>query len=291
MIDETTTLLFVPADRPDRFEKACRSGADAIIIDLEDALAASQKDAARATLRRELPTLDSQKVLVGVRVNSAATTYLPQDAALLAELADHVDFVVLPEVQGTEDLQFFEKHLNGGKDNLPVLALIESSRGLINALEIAEYPAVRRLALGAADLSHEWQIEPTGAGEEFDHARQHLVIASRAAGLNGPIDTPHMNVQDRDGLAARMEPVVQLGMKGKLCIHPSQVDTIQKGFLVTDEEYYRLKELINIFEEAEGKGNASIKLEDGSFIDYPVYRRALRHVASYEQFRSSESSR
>ncbi|TLP72874.1 HpcH/HpaI aldolase/citrate lyase family protein [Nesterenkonia sphaerica] len=284
MIDETATLLFVPADRPDRFEKACMSGADAIIIDLEDALAASQKDAARARLRRELPNLNPRDVLVGVRVNSAATEHLPEDGAFLADLADHIDFVVLPEVQGIEDLQLLEQHVDGVMARLPVVALIESSRGIVNALAIAEYPAVRRLALGAADLSHEWQIEPTGGGEEFDYVRQQLVIASRAAGLNGPIDTPHMNVQDSEGLSARMGPIVQLGMKGKLCIHPSQVEIARKGFLVTEEEFHRLRELISVFEDAEGQGNASIKLSDGSFIDYPVYRRAVRHVEAYERF-------
>lgn len=282
MIDEITTPLFVPADRPERFEKALRSGADAIIIDLEDALAASEKETARDTLRREVPKLSTENVLVGVRTNSAATEYLPKDAALLAELIDHLDFVVLPEVQGVEDLKVLERLMNAG--DLPVFALIESSRGLLNAVEIAAYPTVRRLALGAADLSQEWQIEPTTAGLEFDYARQHLVVASRAAGLNGPVDTPHMNVQDKEGLLSRMDPIVQLGMKGKLCIHPSQVDTVRNGFLISQEEYSRLKQLIRTFEESEGSGNASIKLADGSFIDYPVYRRALQHVENYDRF-------
>lgn len=96
-----------------------------------------------------------------------------------------------------------------------------------------------------------------------------------------------MNVQDGEGLSARMAPIVQLGMKGKLCIHPSQVDAVQKGFLITKEERSRLSELIRIFEEAEAQGNASIKLEDGSFIDYPVYHRAVRHVANYDKFHRS----
>lgn len=284
MIDKITAPLFVPATRPERFEKACQSGTDAIIIDLEDAVAASEKQAARETLRRELPTLVSGSVLVGVRTNSTATEYFPDDAALLADLTEFVDYIVLPEVHGTNDLKFLQQRLNLSDDPLPVLALIESSTGLINAPSIAEFPTVRRLALGAADLSNEWEVEPSPSGAEFDHARQQLVISSRAAGLNGPLDTPHMNVRDTGGLAARMEPVMQLGMKGKLCIHPSQVDTVRQAFLVSPEEYSRLTELMRVFKEAESAGNASIQLEDGSFIDYPVYWRALKHVEAYEQF-------
>ena len=284
MIDEITTPLFVPANRPERFEKACQSGADAIIIDLEDAVAGSEKQAAREALRRELPTLVSGSVLVGVRTNSTATEYFPDDTALLAELIECVDYMVLPEVHSTADLEILQQHLNLSDDPLPVVALIESSRGLINAANIAEFPTVRRLALGAADLSNEWEIEPSPSGTEFDYARQQLVIASRAAELNGPLDTPHMNVRDTQGLALRMESVTQLGLKGKQCIHPNQVDTVRQAFLVSSEEYSRLTELVRVFKKAEGRGNASIQLEDGSFIDYPVYWRALKHVEAYEQF-------
>ncbi|GFZ92893.1 HpcH/HpaI aldolase/citrate lyase family protein [Nesterenkonia alkaliphila] len=284
MLDQLTAPLFVPATRPDRISKACVSGADAIIIDLEDAVAKSEKATARNLLRQQLPSIHTGAVPVGLRINSVAAEHFPADAELAAELQDLLDFVVLPEVQGPDCLQSLDDKLGTPPDKLPILALIESSRGLINAAEIAEHPTVRRLALGAADLSNEWEIEPTPGAVEFDYPRQKLVIASRAAGLNGPLDTPHMNVRDREGLAQRMPAIVRNGMKGKLCIHPDQVATVRRAFLPTDQEYSRLCTLIDAFEKAEAEGVASIRLIDGSFIDYPVYQRAKKHIASYDAF-------
>lgn len=281
--------LFVPATRPERFSKALASGADAVIIDLEDAVAHSEKDAARQVLREALPGLADRGRPVGVRINAASSEHLGADVELLGEVAEHLDFLVLPEVSGVHDLEA----LGGTRDpaaapsnassQLPVLALIESSRGLLEAAAIAAAPRVRRLALGAADLAEDWRIEPSVEEAEFDHARQHLVIASRAAGLAGPLDTPHMNVNDDDGLARRTRAVAQLGMQGKLCIHPGQVQTVLSGWVVSVQQHDQLRELVEVFEQAERSGNSSVRLDDGSFVDYPVYRRALRQIQAFEE--------
>lgn len=307
VLDAVVSPLFVPATRPERFAKALNSGADAVIIDLEDAVALSEKSSARRILREQVPKLEARTPL-GLRTNAANTEHLGEDAALAAELAPHLDFLVLPEVQGTGDVRQLEELLavaakssgepaddmaenmeadspaRGAGVVLPLLALIESSAGLLAAPAVAQLPVVRRLALGAADLSEEWEVEPSLEEREFDVARQHLVIASRAAGLNGPIDSPHMNVRDADGLRRRVAAAAGLGVKGKLCIHPGQVLMVQEAFLISAEEHARLRELMDAFEQAEAVGNSSVRLSGGGFVDYPVYRRAAKQVATYERF-------
>lgn len=280
--------LFVPGSRPERFTKALSSGADGVIIDLEDAVAAAEKQNARTALLRTVPGLrveqgrDDVVPPLGVRVNGPETDHLARDVAMIADLVNHLDFVVLPQVRAAEDIDTLSKHLLGITE-LPVIALIESSRGLLNAADIAQSPGVRRLALGAADLSEEWEVQPSASEAEFDHARQMLVIASRAAGLNGPLDSPHMNVQDVEGLQMRMRASAQLGMTGKLCLHPRQVPAVRESLVVTAREYERLCGLISDFEASESAGEASIRLADGSFVDYPVYRRALAQVRAYHE--------
>ena len=307
VLDAVVSPLFVPATRPERFTKALTSGADAVIIDLEDAVAASEKGNARRILREHVPGLEA-RVPLGLRTNAANTAHLADDAALAAELVPHLDFLVLPEVQGPEDVRRLEELMAAAGDSawelsdstegasggsspqgagvvLPLLALIESSAGLLTAPAVAQLPAVRRLALGAADLSEEWEVEPSAEEREFDVARQHLVIASRAAGLNGPIDSPHMNVRDAEGLGERVAAAAGLGVRGKLCLHPDQVATVQEAFLVSAEEYARLRDLMAAFEQAEAAGSSSVRLPDGGFVDYPVYRRAAKQVAAYEKCR------
>lgn len=296
VLEAVVAPLFVPATRPERFAKALTSGADAVIIDLEDAVASAEKGTARQILREQVPGLGGADAPLGVRVNGAATEHLTEDAALVAALADDLDFLVLPEVQGPQDVGRLQELLGASThertaepravETLPLLALVESSAGLLNAPAVAQLPAVRRLALGAADLSEEWEIEPSPEEREFDVARQHLVIASRAAGLNGPIDSPHMNVRDAGGLSRRTAAAAGLGVKGKLCIHPSQVAAVQEAFLVSAEEHQRLQELIRVFEQAESAGDSSVRMPDGGFVDYPVYRRAVKQVAAYEGRRS-----
>ena len=289
-LDRIAAPLFVPATHPERFGKALNSMADSVIIDLEDAVAVSEKEAARDVLSREVSRLPPHRQLLGVRVNGAGTDEIDRDSELVDELGDRLDFVVLPEARSTDDLQRLQELLTGTspQSSLPVLALIESSQGLLNAPSIAQFPIVKRLALGAADLSEEWEIEPSPEETEFDYARQQLVVASRAAGLRGPIDSPHMNVRDADGLKRRLLAVLRLGMKGKLCIHPKQVEPVLRNFVISTEEYRRLRELAGAFEAAESAGESSMRLQDGAFIDYPVYRRAKKQIELYEQFHSGE---
>lgn len=295
-IDRIAAPLFVPANRPDRFIKAVTSGADAVILDLEDAVAASEKEAAREVLRRELPPLTAaqqeltdgepgKNVAIGVRINSAGTELMPSDVELLRSANDRLDYVVIPEVQDVRDLEKFQTLLGEVEiaRRLPIVALIESSRGLLNAAAIAEFPTVRRLALGSADLSKEWEIEPSIDESEFDYARQTLVVASRAARLVGPLDNPHMNVRDSEGITRRVTAIRKLGMKGKQCIHPDQISTVSSGFAVSVDEYERLTELVRLFEDAETRGVSSIRMEDGSFVDYPIYYRAVEQIAAHEQ--------
>ncbi|MCV7563637.1 citrate lyase subunit beta / citryl-CoA lyase [Micrococcus luteus] len=281
--------LFVPGNVPHRFEKALHSGADAIIIDLEDAVAFSDKQRARdavAQYFRDTPrhALDAQPPARGVRLNAAGTEEFTLDIDCLREVHGEVDFLVLPMVHGPADLDALRDALSFAAPSLQeaVVALVESSAGVLNSSAIADHRCVQRLAFGSADLSSELGIEPTPMEEEFLLARSQLVLASAAAGLAGPLDGPHLNVRDTDGLRARTRAARDLGMKGKLSIHPAQVPHVIDALAPSQEQYDQARLIVESFEASETRGMSSIRLDDGTFIDYPIAERARRIVRAYE---------
>jgi citrate lyase subunit beta / citryl-CoA lyase len=256
------TWLYVPADRPDRVEKALASAAHAVILDLEDGVA----PAAKAEARANLPVLLRRPLEkpVFVRVNRA-------DAADLEALAGlDVAGVVVPKVARPEDVPTV---------GLPIHCLIESAAGVEAALAIATTPGVAGISLGEADLRSE-----TGALEAgIDWARSRIVNAAVAAGLPRPPQSVYPHVQDDEGLARSSRRGRELGHLGRTAIHPRQLPIIEQAYLPTEEELARARETVERLEDALGAAT----LDGGEFVDAAMLGAARQIVAIAEHYGTS----
>jgi len=259
--------LFVPADRPERYAKARASGADAVIIDLEDAVAPAAKAGARDALANAL----DEATPVVVRINAAGTPWFEDDL----ELCRHpgVAGVMLPKADGIDAVcSAFEACF---KD---VLAIIESARGVEQAHHIARVPGVVRLAFGSVDLALDLGIDcdPEGTENELLYFRSQVVLASRLGGLDAPADGVSTAIDDVLRLRADAERARRLGFGAKLCIHPKQVATVQAAFMPEAERVAWARRVCAAFAAAAGAAVAV----DGQMIDRPLHERALAILRS-----------
>lgn len=250
--------LFVPADRPDRFAKAALSGTDAVILDLEDAVAPGAKDRARAALRCDFTDLP-----VVVRVNAIGTQWHPDDIAALR--AQPFAAVLLPKAESRAAIEAMAASL----PELAVVALIETARGLAAAREIAASPAVRQLAFGSIDFC---------ADLGMDHrrdlllpARSELVMASRLAGIAAPLDGVTARLDDPELCHADAAEARALGMAGKLCIHPRQITPVRRAFQPSDDQIAWAR---RVLAASTGAGDSGAVAVDGQMVDAPVRLRA-----------------
>ncbi|MEW1841716.1 CoA ester lyase [Nonomuraea angiospora] len=261
------TWLYVPGDRPERFDKAVASGADVVIIDLEDAVAPARKDEARANavayLRARQGTEGQARV--HVRVNDLATGRGPADLEAVGGLADAVR---LPKVESVAVLD--------AVTGAPAYALLESAAGIVAAREIAAHPKVAGVALGEQDLAAELAITDERA---MDHLRLQVVLAAAAAGLPPVPMAVYPNVKDEAGLLASCLAGRGLGMFGRTAIHPRQIPVIRRAFRPSEEETARAAEIVEAAEQAERAGLGAVALPDGRFVDAPIVARARRTVA------------
>ena len=246
------TWLFVPADRPDRVEKAIASRAHALIVDLEDGVPAARKDEARANLGALLGAPQEKSVFVRVNRGDA------DDLAAVVGLP--LAGVVVPKVERPEDVP-----------DLPVVhAMIETPRGVEVAFEIASHPSVCGVALGEADLgSH------TGAAEDgLDWPRGRIVNAAVAAGLPRPPQSVYMNVRDLEGLARSCRHGRRLGQLGRQAIHPDQLEVIEQAYLPTPAEVDNARATVDML----GDGAVGT-IGDGTFVDLALLGSAQLTLA------------
>jgi citrate lyase subunit beta/citryl-CoA lyase len=266
--------LFVPADRPDRVAKAMGEGVDAVIVDLEDAVAAANKATARDLVVELLRDIAADRpCAVLVRVNSRSDGgHLERDIEALRPCLDAVDGLVLPKVESAGDL----RHLSGLLARpVPVIPLVETARGIDQAVEIAAAtPAGGTLLFGPADLSAELGVVPSPDGLELLVARSHVVMACALARLPKPIDGPYLVVGDEDGMATSARHARRLGFGGKAAIHPRQLAAIRAAFAPTPDEVAWARRVVAAYEEAVRAGIGAVRLEDGTFVDVPVAERA-----------------
>ncbi|GAW48957.1 MULTISPECIES: HpcH/HpaI aldolase/citrate lyase family protein [unclassified Nocardioides] len=253
------TWLFVPGDRPERFAKAAASGADEVILDLEDAVAEPAKETARRAVAEWLGSAQAW-----VRINPAGASWHHADLDALAGRPG-LRGVVVPKAEDGDTLAGIAATLG-----CPVLALIESAAGVGGARGIAAGGAVSRLALGAIDLALDLGALETR--EALLSARSELVLASRLAGLPAPIDGVTRAVTDLDTVAADVAYARSLGFGGKLCIHPAQVPAVAEGFAPQAADIAWAREVL----EAEGRGAAQVA---GALVDAPVLERARQVLA------------
>ena len=264
------TLLYVPADRPDRVEKALASDAHAVIVDLEDGTAPGAKDAARANLSTLLDRPRGKPVLV--RVNGLKTGLAASDLQAVGEL-EGVDAISIPKVECPEDVSLALSLL---PRVLPLHCLIESATGLEEAFRIASTPGVAGISLGEADLRSQ-----TGALEEgLDWARGRIVNAAVAAGLPRPPQSVYPHVNDADGLARSCRRGRQLGHLGRAASHPAQLSVIEQAYLPTSDELEQARATIARLEQTA----AASALAGGAFVDAAMLGGALQIVAIAEQY-------
>jgi citrate lyase subunit beta/citryl-CoA lyase len=263
------TLLYVPADRPDRVAKAFPSAADVVLVDLEDAVAPARKDEARANVARLLADVTRP---VQVRVNHESTPWHVEDIAALAGLPLAVG-ARIPKIESPEQVRALAAALPGRA----LHPLIESALGVERALQIAmASPQVASIALGEADLRSDLGVADE-AGLVW--ARSRIVVAARAARLPPPAMSVYPNVQDLAGLAASCRTGRALGFRGRTAIHPTQLDTIRVAFLPTDAEIERAREVVARLDHAITEGVGAIALADGTFLDVAMLEQARTVLA------------
>ncbi|WP_229719150.1 HpcH/HpaI aldolase/citrate lyase family protein [Nocardia jinanensis] len=273
---DLTAPLFVPGDRPDRIRKACERGARAIVIDLEDAVAPTRKDAARAALS-QVTVADAVAVLV--RVNASTDRdLLAADLAALRPVLSRVAGVVLPKVESVATVRDVAAELSGASGCVPALVpTVETARGVHAAYEIAAAsPLVHTLLFGPVDLSAELGITATAAGTELVTARSTVVLACAAARIAAPLDGPWTGLDDYLGLAEATRHARNLGFGGKVAIHPRQLPVLTTGFAPTRAEISWANEVDSVYTAAVSHGVGVARLSDGTFIDPPVAERARR---------------
>jgi len=277
------TALFVPGNRPDRVDKAVKTGADAVIIDLEDAVVLTEKEASRSKVRDKILEHAERKIIV--RVNSLDSPFFEGDLAEV--ITGNLSCLMVPKVESAahvreinENLLKVEKEKGIVQGTVPIIPLIESAEAVQNIFRIAtektEPSRIYCVAFGSADYTLDMGIEITRDGAELSYPRSRIAVASRAARIEPPLDTPFMmDLKDMEALKIDAGRAKQLGFQGKLCIHPNQIEPCHAIFSPAKEEILYAERVVQVFEEAEREGSAAIQL-DGKFIDYPVVERARR---------------
>ncbi len=276
------SLLFVPATSARKVEKALASVADGVIVDLEDAVAIAEKDAARRQAAEMLQSRHPTRIFL--RVNALTTPFCYDD--LQAAAAAEIDGIVLPKAESasgiaTVDWLLGQLETRAGKPagSIEVMPLIETAAGLAAAAAIAQSsPRVRRLAFGAVDLALDMDIDLNDDAGAMAHARFALALASRQAGLDGPLDTVFTGIDDPGGLRASTERARAMGFGGKACIHPAQLDIVNAVFTPSGAELARARAIVAAFDQAEAAGAAAVQV-DGVMVDYPVAVKARRILA------------
>ncbi|MFJ4031357.1 HpcH/HpaI aldolase/citrate lyase family protein [Streptomyces griseoluteus] len=260
-LETARSLLFVPGDRPDRFAKAASAGADAVIIDLEDAVGAQDKDTARQNVAA---WLGAGKDAV-VRVNAPGTAWSDADLEVAARFSAPV---MVPKSEDPAVLADLACRTAG---NCLLVPLVETAAGVERATEICATPGAVRLAFGNVDLSSQLGVAHDDHAA-LAYARARLVSASAAAGLCPPVDGVTTRVKDPEALAADIAHARRLGFTGKLCVHPSQVAATRMRFAPTESEQRWARAVVEAGE--------SVTVVEGQMVDKPVLERARRILAT-----------
>ena len=283
------SLLFAPGNHARRVEKALTLDADVVILDLEDAVAIAEKSATREKVVAAFQA--PRRALGYVRVNAFDTPFCFED--LRAVVTAGIDGILLPKVESPAQLVAVDWAVGalerarglpeGGIDIVPI---VETARGVRELRDIAgSGTRVRRLSFGAGDYTLDVGMTWTLDERELDHVRTALVVESRAAGLEPPIDTVFIHLREADALRRSTERARNLGFQGKLCIHPAQLGPVNEAFTPSDEDIALAERHVAAFDEAEARGSVSIQV-DGYFIDYPIVAKARRTIRIAEAIRS-----
>ena len=260
------SYLYVPGYDERMIEKALASEADAVVLDLEDAVAPDRKEEARETVVHVLKSGHEKPVYV--RVNAVGTELAAAD--IDAVVGRHLAGLRLPKIEYVESVRLVAETLKELRSEAGIQCLIESALGLERAFDIANsHVGVTGISLGEADLAADLGV----SGEAgLLYARSRIVTAARAAGLPHPVQSVYTNVRDLDGLRRSTEEGKRLGFVGRSTIHPSQVPVVNEVFTPTEEEVTEAKELVDRLDSASASG--AFVLGDGRFVDRAVVESA-----------------
>ncbi|MAQ77792.1 MAG: CoA ester lyase [Pseudomonadota bacterium] len=275
------TYLFAPGNHERRVEKALGLGSDVVILDLEDAVAVSEKEKTRHLITKRLQ--QTRNCAVFVRINAYDTDFCFGD--IYSIVSENLDGIVLPKLESAADLKsvdWFLGNLERERDltlgSIELMPIIETAKGAVAIRDIAKASSrVRRLAFGGGDYTKDLSMEWTLTEEELLPIRSEFVLASRYGELEPPIDTVFIHIKEHTAYLKSCQNVLKLGFQGKMCIHPDQVAVTNKTFTPSNEEVVWSKRVISEFERAEAEGVASIQV-DGYFVDYPIVEKAQRIV-------------
>jgi citrate lyase subunit beta/citryl-CoA lyase len=291
------TFLFAPGNHARRVEKALSLGADAVILDLEDAVATADKAAARKPVAEALK--GPRRCRGYVRPNAPASPFCYQD--LVETIHDKVDGVVLPKVESAADLHAvdwllaaLERERGIAEGSIDLIPMVETAAGvarvdrILQARSLRPYRApwrVKRVAFGAADYSLDVGLAPSHEEPELAEARARVVLASRAAGMEGPLDSPWFHLRDMEGFRRSLERSRRGGFQGRLCVHPDQVPVANEHFTPNAEEVARAERIVAAFSQAEARGAAAVEV-DGQMVDYPIAHRAQALLEAMREVRA-----
>ena len=279
------SFLFAPGNVPRRVEKALTLDADAVILDLEDSVAPSDKPGARKSVAEALKR--PRKGRGYLRINAPSTPFCFRD--LLETLHARVDGVVVPKIESAADLHAIdwmmanlEREQGIAEGSIDLMPIVETAAGvqradrILQARSLRPYKGawrVKRIAFGAGDYANDVGLSPTLDEPELADARSRLVLSSRAAGMENPIDSPWFHFGEADAFRRALERSRRAGFQGRLCVHPDQIAPVNAAYLPSVEEVSRAERIVAAFEAAEAKGEAAIQV-DGQMIDYPIVHRA-----------------
>lgn len=294
------SFLFAPGNVARRVEKALTLDADVVIVDLEDSVAVQEKEPTRLAVAQAL--MRPRKGRGYVRVNAPSSPFCYGD--LVATIHKGVDGVVLPKVESAADLHAIdwliaalERERGIAEASIDLIPQIETAAGvqridrILQARSLRPYRAawrVKRVAFGAADYGHELGLAPTLDEPELADARARIVLSSRAAGMEGPIDSPWFHFKEAEAFQRALERSRRGGFQGRLCVHPDQLAPVNRAYLPSDEEVSRAERIVAAFKDAEARGAAAIQV-DGQMIDYPVVHRAQAVIDTMREARRGKA--
>lgn len=270
-------VLFVPGNRPERFEKALATAADRVCVDLEDAVADDAKDTARQAALATIAGFDDAALVgrLGIRINAPDTPEGNADLEGLADSGVSPAFVMVPKFESMTQINRVTERL--GTDCPPLIVLVETARGLLDLdFELESEAPLEAVMFGGYDFSVD--MECAFGWEPLLYARSRIATLARAYDI-AAIDVPWLDIRDDDGLARETAAVRDLGFSAKAAIHPAQVDTIQNAFTPSSEAIEQAREIVAAAEASEGN---AVQLE-GRLIDAPVIAAARRTLTRIDR--------
>lgn len=274
------SLLYIPGNNPGMIQNCAIYGSDGVLLDLEDSISITEKDAARKLVKHALMTLDFGTVERVVRINGRDTPFFERDLGEI--IPARPDAVRIPKIDSPDDIRAadgiitrLEEENGMERGSVRIHAMLETARAIVNASAIASSsPRILGLTIGGQDLAADLGIKITREGLEMLYARSAVVLAAKAAGLLA-FDTVYTDIDDLDGLREQAAMSVALGFSGKAAIHPSQIAVIHEAFRPDEKDVRKAERIVRGAREAEERGLGVVAV-DGRMVDAPVVAQAQR---------------